>query len=236
MIKLSENHFHETGFFRFLCWLSLGLITGIFIAKAKAESLTLQADTAQITSVIAKGATSGLEKSGKIDKDAIRFDKLTPGEGYDLSLQRKDGKILRLVDLSWYAPLPATAEKPQALTDEDQKAIEQIVTEIKAFTNKNTIIQLSGNADRAVALVELIRDTDWHDRKGQEVLWRIEVWYFEYQAGGWAKVQQQNRVIERHRIASPEALDVKRKPFIWRGIETGLRVEKGKDSVVKVQE
>ncbi len=234
MIKTSQKQFHESGFFRSVRFLWIGLLFASLVSITRAESLTVQTDTPQITSASAKGTTSGLEKTGKIEKDAVRFDNLSPGEGYDLSIKQKDGKILRCIDLSWYAPLPASPDKPEPITDEDKKAIEQIVTEIKAFTNKNTIVQLSGNAGRAVALVELIRDTDWHDRKGQEVLWRVEVWYFEYQAGGWAKVQQQNRVIERERIANPEALEAKRKPFIWRGFETGLRIVKGADATVTI--
>ena len=55
----------------------------------------------------------------------------------------------------------------------------------------------------AVGLVELIRDRDFHAGKG-EVIWRAETWYFEFQNGGWAKVSQQNKLLDRQRFKSAD--------------------------------
>ena len=37
------------------------------------------------------------------------------------------------------------------------------------------------------------------------IIWRTELWYFEFQAGGWAKVNQQAKVLDRQRFANPDA-------------------------------
>lgn len=215
-------------------WALVLVLADLSVTSTHAQVLTVRTGETEIRSARAVASGSKTEAKGKIDKREVVFDKLLPGESYDLTLTQPDNSQLRLIDLSWYADLPPAADAPGPLTDEDKAAIGQILTGIKAFTNKNTILTLVGNADRAVALVELIRDTDFHARKGDEIIWRIEVWYFEFQAGGWAKVQQQNRIVERERFKSADAFEAHRKPLKWIGIEKGLRIEHGKDTVVDV--
>ena len=201
-----------------------------------AETLTIATPEVDVSAARAQAAGSKTEANGMISTGKVVFEKLLPGESYDVTLTQPDQKQLRLIDLSWYADLPPADTEPGPLKDEDRAAIHDILTNIKAFTNKNTLLTLVGNADRAVALVELIRDTDFHARKADEIIWRVEVWYFEYQAGGWAKVQQQNRIIERQRFKSTAAFEAYRKPLTWIGIEKGLRIEKGKDATVNLPE
>jgi hypothetical protein len=200
------------------------------VTSTHAETLTIRGVDAALVSARAVAWGSKSEAQGTIGKENVVFDKLLPGERYDITLTARDARQLRLIDLSWYAPLPAA--EPGPMTDEDRAAIEEILTGIKTFTNKNTMLHLVGNADRAVALVELVRDTDFHARKGDEIIWRIEVWFFEFQAGGWAKVQQQNRVVERERFKSAEAFEAHRRPLTWIGIEAGLQIQQGRDATL----
>ncbi|KKL17373.1 hypothetical protein LCGC14_2486210 [marine sediment metagenome] len=40
-----------------------------------------------------------------------------------------------------------------------------------------------------------------HCQRGDEVIWRTELWYFRYFYGGWERVGNVERVLERHRIS-----------------------------------
>jgi hypothetical protein len=213
----------------------LGCIAFAFLgaaALAPASTLTVMTSGNEFSSAAATGSSEGSKSvAGKITKDRIVFDKLLPGEHYDLTLTNAAAEITRLVDLSWYSDAAADP-KAAPLDDEDRAAIKAILTDIKTFTNKNQIVTLVGTGERAVGLVELIRDTDFHANKGGEIIWRMEVWYFENQAGGWAKVQQQNRLIERVRFESSEAMEKYRKSIKWIGLPWGLKMERGKDATI----
>lgn len=124
-------------------------------------------------------------------------------------VQTKDGLRLVGVDMAWYAPAPSSAAEP--LSDDDRKQIQEICT-VPSFYDRCEILLLQGNADRAVGLTQLVRDRDFHAGKG-EVIWRAELWYFEFQNGGWAKVSQQNKVLDRQRFASREKLQEYLRPI-----------------------
>lgn len=121
--------------------------------------------------------------------------------GRPVEVTAKDGTRLLGVDMAWYAPVPAAA-KAGELSEDDRKSIQEICT-VPSFYDRCEILLLQGDADRAVGLMQLVRDRDFHAGKG-EVIWRAELWYFEFQNGGWAKVSQQNRVLDRQRFTSRE--------------------------------
>ena len=111
----------------------------------------------------------------------------------------KDGTILLGVDLRWYA---AAEPDPQPISDEDRSEIGELLT-VASFYDRAVLLHLAGDGQRAVGLMELIRDRDFHAGKG-EVIWRAEIWYFEFQNGGWAKVSQQNKLLDRQRFKSAD--------------------------------
>lgn len=123
-------------------------------------------------------------------------------QGMPVQVRTKDGLRLVGVDMGWYAPIAPAAEKPGELSEEDRKEIQGICT-VPSFYDRCEILLLQGDADRAVALMQIVRDRDFHAGKG-ELIWRAELWYFEFQNGGWAKVSQQNKVLDRQRFASRE--------------------------------
>lgn len=211
--------------------LAMGLLLHINTV-AQAESLTIELGDAPIRQATARPVGGRNESAGVVADGKATFNDLQPGQRYDVTLTRTEGIQLRLLDCSWYNDIPPAAPTPGPLSDDDRAEITAIVKEIKAFTNKNEIVQLLGDADRAVAIVELTRDTDFHARAGDEIFWRIEVWYFENQAGGWAKVQQQNRVIERVRFKSREDYEKTRSSLRWIGIDKGLHIRRGEDAKV----
>lgn len=120
--------------------------------------------------------------------------------GKPADVKLKDGTRLVGVDMSWYAKSKPAGEP---LADDDRKSIEEILT-VPSFYNKSRLLYLQGDAQRAVGLVELVRDTDFYAGKGQ-VVWRVELWYFEFENGGWAKVSQQNKLLDRQRFADHDA-------------------------------
>ncbi|HEX4124587.1 MAG TPA: hypothetical protein VHY37_07655 [Tepidisphaeraceae bacterium] len=140
---------------------------------------------------------TGAPYAGTISGQSITFDHLRPGAAYDIQLNFTDGTVERGIDMSWYNDDDAT---PNAgpLTDSDIQSIKEIL-HVPSFYNKSDILQVQGDHDRAVALVRLVRDKDFVNGAGQ-VIWRIELWYFKNQHGGWEKVLQQNKVIRRERF------------------------------------
>ena len=48
-------------------------------------------------------------------------------------------------------------------------------------------------------LLELMRTRRFHASAGA-VVWRVELWYFQNQFGGWEKLPNQERVLRRERI------------------------------------
>jgi len=77
-------------------------------------------------------------------------------------------------------------------------------------------------------LVELIRDTDFHD-SGGNIIWRVELWYYKNQFGGWQKVQQQSKVLARERFKDQKAFNAKVAKIKWIPELGGLKIPKGKD-------
>ena len=86
-----------------------------------------------------------------------------------------------------------------ALTDDDRQAIRDIIHKVKRYENKIRDLALIGSADRAVALVALLMDEDFVGRKGDEITWRIEQWYYEKKYDAWTTFR--TRVLYRFRVS-----------------------------------
>jgi hypothetical protein len=86
-----------------------------------------------------------------------------------------------------------------ALGQDDRKAILRIIHEVKRYENKIRELAIRGAADRAVVLVELAMDEDFVGRKGDEITWRIEQWYYEKKYEAWTTFG--TRPLYRYRIS-----------------------------------
>ncbi len=171
---------------------------------------------AEISVVLPEGATvrrglatatdTKLETGATLEGRRVTFPKLPAKANYDLRIDLADGRVLQGVDLGWYNAQPP-AQDAGELSDDDREDIRVIVQEVPGFYNRNELLLLSGNHDRATLLVQLIRDSAFHSDKGGEIVWHIELWYFKNQHGGWEKVQQQNKVLRRERFRSQRAFD-----------------------------
>jgi hypothetical protein len=156
----------------------------------------------------------------------LRFENLPPDTPCDIKITLADDRILQGVNLASYRP---DAPKPDAapLDDDDRKAITDLIHNPKAFENKQNILFMKGDNTRATVLVELIRDKDFH-ASGGNIIWRIELWYFENQFGGWAKVAQQNKVLRRERFKDKAAYDAAVSKIKWIPQLGGIKLAKDK--------
>jgi hypothetical protein len=77
--------------------------------------------------------------------------------------------------------LPARGE----FTEADREAVRRIIHKVKRYENKVTDLAMSADGETAVALVELLMDAPFHGRKGDEVTWRIEKWYYDKLYDAW---------------------------------------------------
>ena len=180
----------------------LSILAGLVWISAIGGSSLFAADAVvripedlKVTQAAAKAGESSLP--GVIEPAAIRFADLKAKTAYDIHLTLSDGRRLIGVNMGWYTVTPADAGK-DPFTEEDRKEIEGICT-VSSFYNKCQIVLLKGDKDRVTALMQLLRDSDFHAGQN-EVIWRAELWYFQFQNGGWEKVSQQNKVLDRKRF------------------------------------
>jgi hypothetical protein len=171
-----------------------------------------------------KGKTPAI--SGTIDGQVAHFKPVDPHVQYDVKFTLSDGAVLQGVNMGWYSIEPEKPD-PGELNDDDRQQITAIIKDIPAFYNKNDLLILRGTHDRAVALVQLVRDSKFHSDKGDEVIWHIELWYFANRHGGWQKVQQANRIVRRERFASQKAYHAMVDHLRWMPELGGLKPANG---------
>jgi len=141
----------------------------------------------------------------------FRFAGLPGDATYDVCLRTNDGRRLEGIDLDFVdhrmirlaelrrKQLGLPAEKPHAFNADDVQEMLKYVRDLKDFCTTRRAIYVRGHGPRATMLVELIRAEDYFARKGDEIIWRIELWYFEYRYGGWDRLANQERILHRTR-------------------------------------
>ncbi len=87
-------------------------------------------------------------------------------------------------------------------SEEDLKAIRRHIYEVRRHENKIRDLLIRGTADKAVVLIELILDRPFVGRKGDEIVWRMEQWYYEKKYDSWTRFR--TRVLARHRVSKRE--------------------------------
>jgi len=126
-------------------------------------------------------------------------------EGIDLSFV--DARLLRLAELR-REQLGVPAEQPHRFTRADADAILRYVRELEGFMDLRRPLYIAGHGRRATLLVETMRTQEFHESDGN-IVWRMELWYFEHHSGGWARVDNQSRLLRR----------VKASPAKWNEIQ-----------------
>jgi hypothetical protein len=105
-------------------------------------------------------------------------------------------------------------EAPHDFSPDDVKALLTFVGDLKDFMEIRRPLYVRGHGRRATMLLELMRTRQFYASKG-EVIWRVELWYFENQYGGWEKLANQEVVLRRERIT----------PGDWRRIDVAYYPE-----------
>lgn len=196
-------------------------------AEGKTLVLTLPEKLAP-KSAVALTREMKLESAGKIDpaRHTVTFEKLLPDTPYDITLTLPDGTSLQGFATEWYG-LDRSKAGTDPVGDDDRKEIEEIIKETKTFENKKRIMHLSGDAQRVTTLVELIRDEAFH-ASGDNIVWRVELWYFKNEYGGWVKVQQVSKVLRRERFKDKAGFNAMVPKIRWIPELGGLKVPKDK--------
>jgi len=86
-----------------------------------------------------------------------------------------------------------------AFSEDDKKAILRIIREVKRYENKIRELAIGGAADRAVVLVDLLMDENFVGRKGDEITWRVEQWFYDKKYEAWTTFR--TRVLYRYRVS-----------------------------------
>ena len=135
-----------------------------------------------------------------------------PGDArYDICFRAPDGRQIEGIDLDFVGQrllrLAAARRKQLGLpperflqfAPEDAKKLIEFIAAMKDFMEIRRVLYIKGSGIRATMLVELMRTRDFYSRKGSEVIWRVELWYFKNHFGGWDRLPNQERILHRLR-------------------------------------
>jgi hypothetical protein len=132
---------------------------------------------------------------------AFRVPRVLAGRAYDLVVWTKGagGEEVRWEGccMDYHREIVPAKE---GVTEEDRKWLEGFVKEMPAFFDKARVVHMAADHQHATLLVELARTRDFHsEKKGGEIIYRVELWYFENLFGGWAKDKNTEKVLVRWR-------------------------------------
>jgi hypothetical protein len=120
--------------------------------------------------------------------------KLPCGRVYDVRIETATG-WWEGVNLDYHTDIRAA---PPATAD-DLKWISDFITKTPEFYNSCRVLWLAADHQHATALVALQRTTAFVNQKPSETIFRIELWYFENDFGGWIKDNNTEQVLLRYR-------------------------------------
>ncbi|MFB3890473.1 MAG: hypothetical protein ACE15C_00475 [Phycisphaerae bacterium] len=191
------------------------------VAKPKDGDIT--GTIAPAGKVSANSVTAVSRVTGKTYTPAS-FDKATgkftfknmPGDAaYDIVINTSDGRQIEGIDLDFAdsrllalaaqrrKDLGLPPEEPHEFGQQDVDALMNYVTKLEDFMEQRRVLYIQPHGPRATMLIELMRTREFYSSAGK-IVWRVELWYFEYQHGGWERLPNQERVLQRERI-DPDA-------------------------------
>lgn len=140
-----------------------------------------------------------------------------PGDArYDLRLVLTEGAVIEGIDLDWAeARLVRLADQRRgqlgmpgrpagAFTAQDAASLLEYVRDLEDFADARRVLYVRGHGDTATLLVELIRTETFYAEQGDQVIWRMELWYLTRDGGGWQRQPNTERVLERHRVPAQQ--------------------------------
>jgi hypothetical protein len=161
----------------------------------------------------------------KTDAATIVFTDLQSATPYDLRLVLAGGRVLHGVNMAWYTAEPARPDAGE-LNDDDRGQINTEVSGGKTFYDVSRVLAISGDHDRATVLVERIRQSSFSASQPGEVVWRVELWYFTNDFGGWNESLQTNKVVLRTRFPTAAEYHETVDHLIWAPLLGGIVLNK----------
>ena len=162
-------------------------------------------------------ATGKRYEPARLDAETGRFvfENLPGDAAYDIGLQTADGRCIEGIDLAFddarmlrlaeirRRQLGLPPERAHTFTEDDAAELAAFAQKQQDFMDWGRALYVQGHGRRATVLVELMRTQPFYAGAGQ-VIWRVELWYFENQFGGWQRVPNTERVLRRERISPAE--------------------------------
>jgi len=155
---------------------------------------------AKVSSAVATAGGVNLDTKGTVDGRTVRFTNLLLNVPYDVRIDLADGTVMQGVNLDWYDAEPAR-KNAAPFDNDDLDQVKQILA-VPAFANQQDILMMNATHDRAAFLIRFLRTSAFHSDAGGEVIWRVEIWYFKNEHGGWAALSDVNKVLRRERYPS----------------------------------
>jgi len=157
--------------------------------------------------------TGKLYPAASLDKKTGKFIiKNLPGDArYDVWVRTTDGRDFQGIDLDFTdagmlrlaairrKQLKLPPERGHKFCQEDVQWICNFVDKQKSFMDIKRALYVQGRGRRATALVELTRTRGFYS-SGGTMVWRVELWYFDYKYDGWQRLANQERIVERRRL------------------------------------
>jgi len=148
---------------------------GTITATLKSEEPVTKAVAVQRTHT--KTGTSFKPFAGKVDGDKVTFADLPSPSVYELNFETASGLVM-----GWDATTPASDyEEEQPLSDEARATIIRKMSKDNAvgFPDQAQIIDLQGNIQNAVVIINTLRTTPFAESVGTNTttwIWRVDRW------------------------------------------------------------
>jgi|GEM_PF-358342 len=144
---------------------------------------------------------------------SFTFTRLPGDATYDLCLRLTGGREIEGIDLNFVdarlLKLAARRRKQLGLPPErdrkfsraDSDALLAYARDMEDFMEDRRVIYIQGRGRRATMLIELMRLRKFVAASGAarpgKIIWRVELWYFLEQRGGWERMANQERMLRR---------------------------------------
>jgi phage shock protein E len=137
-----------------------------------------------------------------------------PGDAtYDLCLRLDDGREIEGIDLNFVdarlgklaverrKQLGLPPDRTRKFSQADADGLLAYARDMEDFMEDRRVIYIKGHGRRATMLIELMRLRKFVAASGAarpgKIIWRVELWYFLEQRGGWERMANQERMLRR---------------------------------------
>lgn len=173
--------------------------------QGRIEGTVLPAERVRTIRVVNRATGKGVVAPYDRKAGTFAVEGLAPGV-WAVEIETPWGKVegvdarFRPADVEKAAPRkpgekPST---PKPLDEDDRAEIRRHIVEPERFMTPR-VLAFVGHRRRVTVLVSLLRDRAFHKRKGDEVIWRLETWYYEDAWDHWERVGY--RVVFRRRLS-----------------------------------